>query len=383
MATVANANTAGGATMKDGSQMLEEKPLNRKTFVYKRTLQHYITNNNKSSTPSVSYDTDDAVTVYQQGWAHIPFTKINAAMTGQDRDTITAQARKYRIVSQGFRIVKFNAMQQSASFSTSTTQTNNSFVQAPAALIYIDDGHELYELTYGEAPTGVARQIPIWGNSGEDGNPIVPNSSTAGVGLGDMAKIYAGFSNPTDGTSGLLIPVQHQLYSSSQMNINNFDVQNGGKVHLLQSGQEFEYTWHNPVTQWISPNYGVTLSQPSVTINLIKDTTTLNANYGTGVIENVWKPPVMHLIRMPPLQDALGNITLSAEIWIEYTCVVEIETGRFLFSRNIALNSLGQSLTQALPYPVSEREIFSQTNDPSVEEDIKRNTNRFKKPKLM
>lgn len=304
-------------------------------------------------------------------------------LTQSDRDTITSQARKYRIVSQGFKIVKFNAMQQSASFSTSTTQTNNSFVQAPAALVYIDDGHELFELTYGEAPTGVARSIPIWGNVSESGNPIVPNSTQAGGGLGDMGKIYAGFTNPTDGTSGLLIPVQHQLVSNAQMNLFNFDVQNGGKVQLLQSGQEFEYTWHNPVSQWINPNYGVTLSQPSITINLIKDSTTLQANYATGIIENVWHPPVMHLIKMPPLQDALGNITISAELWIEYTCVIEIETGRFLYTKATGLNSMLPTITQSLPYPVSERQIFSQTNDPSLEEEPVPNANRFKKPKLI
>lgn len=342
-------------------------------------MQHYITNNNKSSNPTVTFDTD--ASIYQQGWAHIPFTKLRAAMTQADLDTIASEARKYRIVSQGFRIVKFNVMQQQASFSTSTTQTNNSFVQAPCALIYVDDGYELFEQTFGEHPTGLKFNTPIWGQNADGSNPIGSNSQSATP--ADFVKIFAGFSNPPNGTSGSLITVQFQLPSSVQMSINNFDVMNGGKVEMLQTGQEFEYTWHNPVNQWINPNTGVLLTAPSVTINMIKDTTPLNAQYATGIIENVWKSPVMHLIRMPPLQDALGNITISAEIWIEYHIEIEIETGRFLQSRNITVNSLGPSITQALRYPVSEREIWGTTSEPDFEKGNNKVVSVFKRQKLM
>lgn len=385
-----SANTVIGGSMKDESEKLEEKPINTNIRTFKRTFQHYATNNNASSSPAVAPAVTPGgrnVFIYGQGWYFIPYTYLVTAMTSADQDVI-ALSRNYRIVSQGFSITKINCIQQQVNANTSSTTISNSFVQAPCVMLFKDDNNEMFENTFAAQSTISARDIPIWVNTnGIDGGGT---NSVSAASLMKFTKSFAGFTTLSDGASGTLREVQFQVPSlagATSGAIDAFDLMNGGNITLLQSGQEFHHMWHNPIKQWLSPIVDSTATDQGryVTTPLLPvSSVTMHNNAATELPRNVVHVPPMFLLRIPPLADSLGNIIIAVELWIEYTLTIEYLDGRYNYSRAMGNGTVGMLplITTVNPYMTSFRntDAFPFQVDPERNKAVKESP--FKRPRL-
>lgn len=371
----ANVSTVGGAVQADKNMKIGPKPLGVQTTSFRRTLQHYITNNNASSNESVGVATGHWA--FKQGWHYIPHTYLRAAMTQADEDMIKLSSKQYRIKSQGFTIKKFNVIQEAVASNASTTSVVSTFVQAPCAMVYKDDMHEMFEHTFKEQ-TGVAIAVnPVWDDIGS----LATNTPNLNNPDAWFATPFTLFANPANGRSGMLYTTQFQFSAPTGNTtpplVTNFDLMNGGNIEIIQTGSGYSYTWENPSNAWHSTAMRVlttTVPEDDLqwTVNgLIPDTIEMKANAATELFENVTNMPVMHLIRVPPVSGSLGTILVNCELWIEYHVEIEWTPGRYLFGRGVPSATTGdsRSVVDTLnPYPVNARAITAQpaVNDPEL-----------------
>nr|QKE54999.1 MAG: hypothetical protein [Parvoviridae sp.] len=376
---VASTNNVGGGI--DSSVPNAPLPTTNKrihTQTFKRTFQHYISNNNESQLPTATrVDTGTNIGIaYREGWYWLPYTHTRAAMTQADRDNIIVTAKRFRIVSNGFKIERLVAMQQEVIPAAATTRVTNTFVQAPAALMFKDSNHDIFEWTYNSAITlPLVTEVPIW---------QVPQQSTTITYPNDNFTTPFALS-AAQGALNLTMQVPPAPATDGAAAITQaFSLMHGGNIEMIQSGGKYEYTWHNPVAQWKSPGtintpltttstahdeFGTIVggSTPPGTSNFPEDTVTLYENLATDLTQNVWNGPVLHLMRVPPLFNATGAVTTVMELLVEYHVTVEWEEGNYYQTRintSADVTYLGRQATYIqrpiAPNVVSLRNIFQQ-----------------------
>lgn len=356
-APVANVQQAGGVADGGGAPDLTPKVPAKNRQRFQRTLQHYVHNQNSSSNPTATATTSNHFITYKQGWAHVPYTWLAAAMTSADMDLVFGTCKQYRIIEQGFTIKRVSCLQQTATLqAAASTRINNSFVQQPVALLFEDDKNEIYEAAFGEQQP--APNLCIWRDPTMTCNGT---TGTADVKEVPFAKVFAPFSLPSSKTAGTLRPVQIVAAGETLAPmVENFDLMNGGKITTLATGETFTYSWKPSFAHWFRQNY----TQASTLTDVIPmvDTVSMVVNVATTVPLREVKVPTMFLIRVPPLQDAFGPIQLAMELWIEYFIEIEWDVGRFLFSRAIEITpytplSLDRTIKEIGWYPINVRNI--------------------------
>lgn len=345
MTTAQNVNTVGGAPQTDQSEKISPKPQHFNTTHYRRTFQHYMTNNNASTTPI--FDATNTFDTYSQGWAHVDYTRMEASMTVADRDTLRISAAKYRVKEQGFRIKKCNLIQQTVTTNAIATNITNSFVQVPTIMIFKDTHHDLFEATYPANAVMSATSDPVW-------------SQTASKSNTNMTVPFA----PTF-TNGELIYVKTSLPNNAPTGdqTSNFDILWGGDIELLGTGEQFSYTWHNDKKVWFSTSQVATAAAPgtseafSDTMFMIDNTVQMYNEASTNVPDEDVTPPLMHLLRVPPLRDTLGPISIGVELWIEYFCSIEWIPGRYIQTLNTGAVAPTALVSTRRYYPVNKRSL--------------------------
>lgn len=114
MAVVANVDTAVGGGEKAQTTNIQPDRDGVQHLSYRRTYQHYLTNDNTSSTPVVvdgigttsggsGAFRSACYKVMTSGWANIPYNSMHAAMTQADLLALTHIAKSFRVVSCGFQ----------------------------------------------------------------------------------------------------------------------------------------------------------------------------------------------------------------------------------------------------------------------------------------
>lgn len=342
----ANVNTVGGGVSDAPAPKLEPKPQPFITRTFKRTFQHYVHNNNASTVPV--YDATNLS--WKQGWAWIPYTDPNISMTPQDLTELYTSAKCYRIKEMGFTIKRISCVQQQAKVGAGTTDVTNSFVSAPVVMLFKDTNHEIYHGTYDESAS-----ITIGTTS-----PIVLQEPTTNN----------GYQTPFAATlaDGSLRLTQYTLRAgfatgAGYPTANTFDLMWGGDIDLLQTGANYSHTWKNDHERWFSPNRPTGAMNPGDEAEFLTTMGAIPSPYQTvmsianGIPDLDITPPMMHLIRCPPVLDSLGPITVVVELWVEYHCTIEYMPGRYM--QNRTANAGAQFNTaNAVPFPTNNRMIF-------------------------
>lgn len=345
MASALNVNSVGGAPQTDQSEHIAAKGQHVNSTHYTRTFQHYMTNNNASTTPL--FEQTGGFDTYSQGWAHIDYTRLASSMTVADRDTLRISAAKYRVKEQGFRIKKCNLIQQTVVTNTLTTNITNSFVQVPTIMVFKDTHHDLYEATYDVDTVMATTSDPIWAQTTKKSNT-------------DMTMPFA----PTF-TNGELIYTKISLPNTAPTNdqTSNFDILWGGDISLLGTGEQYGYTWNNDKKVWFTPNMLATTAAPGTrnefvdTMSLIDNTVQMYNEASTNLPDEDVSPPLMHLLRVPPLRDTLGPISIGVELWIEYFCIIEWIPGRYVQTLNVGSAAPATLIGTRRYYPVNKRTL--------------------------
>lgn len=354
-------NTVGAGSGFDTSVHIGAKPDTRHRQRYHRTLQHYITNNNASSTPSVNVTTSNPrIYIYREGWHYIPYSDLRCAMTQAEIDAVMFQAKRYRVVNIGYVVKSFQPIQTQVSTGTGTTSITSNYVTAPKAMLFRDTENEMFELTFVELTGTLAFNSPI----------MIAGASCNRdpAGTTPFSKTYAGFTAQANSSSGTLPTVQFQLQindttGQAQGVVDNFGLENGGDIELISANREWSYKWENPVAYWATP-FRTDTNPTNVPALWNPLTVPIQQNAATQVAQNVWHQPQLHLIRVPPLANELGGVTINIELIVEYFVEIEWEEGKYLFSRvssNLS-SAIGvvfstSTNTRFMPYPVSRREI--------------------------
>lgn len=375
----------------------------RKTQRFARTFQHYISNNNESSGPTITNiaavaNVNPAAKSVKEGWYHLPYTYSCMALTQAQRDMIIVGAKRMRVIDAGFEIKRIVAMQQETIPASAGTRVTNTFVQAPAAMVFQDTDNDMFEWTYDANEVFGAASTPIWQSSTTLG-PKAPNNqgrSVFGIGAGG-------------GTAPLLLTqfIPGGFNPSGTTNPDDFSLMNGGDITLVQSGEKFGYTWKNPVAQWQSPNQRrgtateVLTGQPQFDWQPLTNAGALSAsafpddivslyeNIATELTQNVWNGPKMHLIRVPPLFNAAGAVNTIFELYVEYHMTVEWEDGRYLYGRgNQGTDSLIANGAPLNAWPTSGRVVFQQFDpaanrvDPEMAQVVAAAKNKYRNSKF-
>lgn len=362
--TQVNADTAVGGDAMREQVSFTPQPSNRRTLTFKRTAQHYITNNNTSSAPTVTFvnNTTPVVTdsafpnpryaVYDQGYVNIPYSNPNMTITTTDWDQILISARKMRYVNMGYSIKRISPCQQQVAVQASTTAITNSFTQAPVIMMVFDNDHSLASISTITTENPPAQRQTIFRQPG-----------IANVGF---ALSFAGGQLPPIQT---LIPINTSYTSIAA----NFDILIGGDFKLMSGGEQHSHMWEAGNGRWFTPTINQTANPNSVVNLQAQEILTqlvggLEQNLATEVTFNMLNPPPMHLLRVPPLFNSGGPITLNIELWIEYTCTIELDSGRYLESRNpdsasggiFARRRGGSTIGgDVIPFPVFQRDLMN------------------------
>nr|QTE04035.1 MAG: hypothetical protein [Emberiza spodocephala parvoviridae sp.] len=361
MATQVNASTVGGAAIKDGNIKLASNRRDTYTRRYCRTLQHYITNDNASSTPATIIAPAGAQRRFGilQGFHYIPFNWFDTAMTATDRDGLRSGAAFYRIVDQGFKIVRFNVCQETVANNASATEIRTTFVQAPCAILVEDEHDDLFQSIFSTAYTAAnidATNIPMVLD--------LTNSRCNGVsaqGFGYTSP-FTSYVNPPTIQGGTLPTVAyHGTVPATVAPAPQWvDLMNYGKTTILQTGQEYEYNWVNPNKEKYSPAY-VGGGEGTWNETVQQNSCYYGLTTATDVAQQKFSQPHMHLIRVPPLANIVGGIKVVCELWIEYHLTLEIQEGGFLYTRGIwttAANSMDDEIAVIAPWPTNFRETL-------------------------
>lgn len=340
------------------------------TRTFRRTCQHYITNNNASSAPVVSQITNadgpvlaNFASYYyvalEQGYYNIPYSSTAMAMDIADWDTITLGARMYRFKGCGFSIRRITCSQQQVSTVGASTTVTNQFTQAPCLMLVKDNSHELSSVATINNPTttppSVCSSIAL---TPGQANKSFPHSFAAG----QLPNVW--FLQP----SGPGTTFQPET---------SFDIMKGGDVELLSTSDTYSYNWEcKDHDRWLSPfviGNGEVLNDESVRQTAQYDPThgaslvaPILQNLATNVNRNLLDIPVTHLVRVPPLYTQLSAVTVTLELWIEYHMTVEWIPGRYLTTRYIGGNDVSCLAGNMLPFGTYRRNMLAlaATNQP-------------------
>lgn len=349
---------------------------------YRRTCQHYVTNNNTSTAPTVTIITNGAGTqpvinfgsiyyaAFDQGFVNIPFMSTSMAMDAADWDAIQMEATRFRIVDCGFEITRITCSQQTITSSGATTTVTNQFTQAPTLMLVEDTDHVLQAMATTINPNTTApSQCATVSTAPGIANKSFAHSFSAGV----LPKVW------WLQACGLGTVFDAEI---------SFDILKGGKVNLLSTSDVHKYHWTNPDTErWVSPfnmgNYD-TLNDETVRGTSFYSnnpgqgsiTAAIQQNLATDVNRNLISIPCSHFIRVPPLYTQLGPVTVTLELWIEYSMTVEWVPGRYLTTRALTGGDGSALAGNMLPFAEHRRMMLALSAGnlppPSAAKDKKR-----------
>lgn len=328
----ANVSTVGGGAISVANDKLEQTDLGSYTKTFRRTFQHYATNSQGSTSPKSDELPDAGSDKIRNisGWYHIPYTRISSSVTKADQGSHFVYSNGYELLEQGFKITKMNVMQQAVLQKPTGPGISNSFVSAPQVMIFKDSRHDIYE--YVTAATATDITVPIWSTD------LAPNDKM----ISPFAAAPIRFTQVSDGNSGTLIETaiwnRRDPSSSGAQDVRMFDLMNGGDIELLSTGGQYSYTY-NPKDVFLFPKDYLNID--SGVFNIIPDTTFVWRNAATEVVRNNPSPPMLHLLRVPPLSDNLGNIDIAVELWIEYYSTFRFFPGRYYYSLSTNVSSVG------------------------------------------
>lgn len=361
MATVANVDTAIGAEVEQSKLSIDAQGPQTRTFHFKRTLQHYITNNNTSTVPAVVQRTttpnaqpgafrSSRYNEYRQGWFNIPFTDGSNAVTRAERDALLMDASEFRIISCGFSIKRIAFTQINVATQGSTTSITNNFVQTPVILCFKDtEGDVALSSAIVDVQTNPWVMRPL------TSQPMTPSGTPRGC----FAATFAQGELPE---VRFLIPVASSGTIVSNPGV-DFELLNGGHVDLLGPADHCTYKWVNPDQQQWTSTHGVSdqTTADDETLLLLTNHIAgqLLTNNATDITQNIKHFPEIHLLRIPPLLNSSGAIILNAEVWIEYYFSMQTRSGRYVYGRNSTNLTSSVLPTRMIPYPTNERRLYN------------------------
>lgn len=349
-------------------ETLKAEHRNSRRQTYRRICQHYITNNNTSTAPTVTIITNAAsgfpvvqfdslyYAAFDQGFVNVPFTATAMAMDAADWDEIQIGASRFRIVDCGFTIKRITCSQQTIQSTGATTTVNNQFTQAPTLMMVKDTDHVLAGM-------------------GTINNPNVTAPSNC-----DSINSAPGLANKSfpHSFAGGLLPKVTWLQACGLGTVFDaevsFDLLKGGEIHLLSTSDNYHYMWTNPdENRWQSPflignqaglndetvrnqNFYYTAA-PTISV-----TSAIQYNLGTDVNRNLISVPCAHFIRVPPLYSQLSALTVSLELWIEYSMTIEWVPGRYLTTRALTGGDTSALASNMIPFAEHRRIMLAYDN---------------------
>lgn len=345
---------------------------------YRRTCQHYVTNNNTSIAPTVNvvanipaaatpiqYPSADYA-VFDQGYVHIPFTSTAMAMDAADWDEIQIGASRLRIVDCGFEITRITCSQQTVTTAAATTTVTNQFTQAPTMMLVKDEDHVLAGMATIDNPVAIG--------------PSACSSVMVKPGIANK-------SFPHSFTDGAL-PKVRWLQACGAGTIFDteisFDLLKGGHVHLLSTSDTYKYHWTDPDSnRWLAPfqmgNVDTLVDETARNLSYYPGalggsfTAAILQNVATDVNRNLIAVPVNHFIRVPPLYTQLSAVVVTLEVWIEYSMTIEWVPGRYLTTRALTGGDGSALAGNMIPFAEHRRMMLAfsagNTPPPTLDED--------------
>lgn len=362
MATIVQADTAQGGD-KCGPEAVHYQKRGPHRATFKRFSQHYLSNNNESTVPTVAVHTNAASVndpvnfasfynaVFNQGYVNLPFTATEMAMTQAEWDGIQAQCSKFRIAGCGFKIFDIQCGQQTVNVSGSTTTVTNQFTQLPKIMIVKDVDHILATM---------ATISPI-------SDPL-SNLFNVIVAPGNANSTFA--SSFATGQLPAVKWIQPCGLGTTFNAEHSFEVTKGGEVHFIGVGDEYNYHWENPDhDRWQSPLF--TTNNPAGYDETIRNTlyydltdvgsitNAIQQNLATDVNINLKSIPNHHFIRVPPQFNDIGPININLSIYVEYYMTIEWYTGNFITTRNLTGENASMLAGNFIPYPLYRRNMLA------------------------
>lgn len=322
MTTITNANSIGGAEVHAPKVKVGPQQTSIHVQRFSKVCQHYISNAGQSITPT--FNNAGTFSAYNEGWALLDYTRLDASMSSVDKDTIRLAAKKYRIIDQGFHLKRINCLQQSVNPSTSTTQVNSTYTSTPSVMMFKDVDQDLYESVFNSGEVMSDTSQPAWkaGDAIPNARYSVPFASTLKIGALAPVKIVMKGNAPNSDSPS------------------NFTLMKGGDIEWLSAGDTHTHSWTNPHSTWFSPSIapiGENIGRGApfgTSVDLIDNTIEMFSDASDCVPEGKAIPPTIVLMRVPPIRDTLGPITLLFELIVEYWCTIEWVVGRYLTTIN-------------------------------------------------
>lgn len=349
---VNNVNTVGGAEVRVPPMRMRAEHEEIKTQRFRHICQHYLQNTGRSVVPV--YDHAAGYDTYSEGWAIIRYTDLKAAMSFNDYDMINLTAKKYRVKSQGFNIMRINCVQQNVAVSAATATINASFQSAPSVIVFKDTDNDLYEHTFEQTEVMAGGSRPAWKTITPGINKeynVCYDNSIAAATLKEVKFAFPNVVTPT-------------VVDMAQ----NFTLMHHGELEWLSAGDKYSHHWENPNKDWFSPNLaadnlGLETTPFTNDVLLIGNTVEMNENSACGVPFGQAAVPEMVLIRAPPIRDSLGVISMLFEIMIEYYVEIEWVTGRYWNTVNVGQAAPTPILTERRFYPTNRRHLRHPISD--------------------
>lgn len=363
MANATQVDTAIGID-KFKQEPIKPETRHHRRQTYRRTCQHYITNNNTSIAPTVTILPNVPTTIgviqypsanyaaFDQGYVHIPFASTAMAMDAADWDEIQIGASRLRIVDCGFEIARITCSQQTVVAAAATTSVTNQFTQAPTLMLVKDDDHVLSGMATIDNPAIVG--------------PSNCSSVMTKPGIANKAFVHSFMNGNLPKVTWLQACGAGTVFDPEI----SLDLLKGGHVHLLSTSDTYSYNWTDPdENRWLSPfqigNSDTLIDETARNLNFYPGlaggsfTAAILQNVATDVNRNLISVPVNHFIRVPPLYTQLSAVVVTMELWIEYKMTVEWVPGRYLTTRALTGGDGSALAGNMIPFAEHRRMMLS------------------------
>lgn len=227
MSTSHQSNTeaaSGGATAvaaESGTQQSHSS----QTVSFERTFCHYIDNLTETGVTYTPVDPDPEKNNYQMkarwedGWVIVPYDIIPAAIRRRDWFWINQAAKRWRIVSAGFKMDHMISISSEIGTSAGAIKENTTFNEQPFCWTYVDTEYQLPFHTEGDKVPNILMSAP-WTNNRQE----------------MTLKPFIGTWTCASEEPGVMVPAYNQHTIMNLLNTN--------LCNTFRSGETFEFQWH-------------------------------------------------------------------------------------------------------------------------------------------
>nr|WAQ80632.1 MAG: hypothetical protein [Parvoviridae sp.] len=358
------------------------------TRTFKRTYIHYISNDGAQPAHAPinwhNGTADDVCDQSMEGLVAIPYDNVGVAIPPSSYATMLTDIGRVQVLSLGYTCKRITTLQENLVSRASSTIMENVFESKPYLMRYIDYEHMLDNYVGRTVyPSAEQNGVLMAQQQHASSNRVTPYRPSFAYGNNAFLDPYP--NTQVDGSLDKTAWYIQQCNYPPPLDplVPHPLVRPGGFIALdlfdtdiITENDTFGHTWHNPSPQWHS-----TCTQP-MTYRLVTDPTpptgaireswihafpstrvealthayraTLqddNQDVNTDQIESLYsaqpgiastdndnppfntcssdfRPPVNYL-KMPPIKGPTGDLSLVAQLIVEYTCTLKFERASF------------------------------------------------------